>query len=260
MLIKLDSSLTNQNADNFEVAYNNFELQKNTEYELALVSSQFFYSFFNISSTNGNNNLRYAYSTNGGASFTNIDVTFEDGIYSISQINTKLEQSLQGLNFFTTTDGVKNYPIVISPNFSTLKVQINLNQSMIAGTTFRVDFTTTNSLKSLLGFTSIVVSSTSSGANVADITAGVINLVIHCSIITGSYDNESSSDVIFAAQPNAGPGALIEFKPSERVYLPLNVKNNIQRIRMRLTDQLNNPVILNDPTGISYLLHLRKVK
>ena len=260
MLIKLDSSLTSQQAHNFEVAYNNFELQKNTDYELALVSSQFFYSFFNISQANNNNNLRWGYSTNGGTSFTNVDITFEDGIYSISQINTKLQQSLQANNFFTTTDGVKSYPIVISPNFSTLKVQLVFSQSMIAGTTFRVDFTTANSLKSLLGFTSVVANTSQSSANVADITAGVINLTIHCSIISGSYSNESSGDVIFSAQPNAGAGSLIEFQPSERVYLPLNVKNNIQRIRMRLTDQLDRPVILNDPTGISYLLHLRERK
>ena len=75
MLIKLDSSLTNQNAHNFEVTYNNFELKKNTDYELGLVSSQFFYSFFNISAEKGNNNLRYGYSTDGGASFTNVDIT-----------------------------------------------------------------------------------------------------------------------------------------------------------------------------------------
>jgi len=260
MLIKLDSSLTTQDAHNFEVTYSNFELDRNTQYEAALVSSQFFYSFFNISSEFNNNNLRYQYSTNGGTSYTNVDVNFDDGIYSISQINDKLA-SVLALNSHTVTQsGIVKYPIVISPNFSTLRCDSIINNSLVAGTIFKLDFTTSNSLRSLLGYTSVVLSASGTGANFADITRGVTSLVIHSSIVKGSYENSSQSDVLFSSQPNAAPGGLIEFKPSERVYLPLSTQNEISRIRMTLTDQQNRPVKINDVNGITYLLHLRAVK
>ena len=260
MLIKLDSAVTSQPAHDFEVSFTNFTLNRNKNYECALVNSQFFYSFFNISAEFGNNNLRYGYSV-GGGNFVNVDITFEDGIYSISQINDKLASSLKSNNFFTTINGIETFPIVLSPNFSTLKVDCKINNSLITNTVFRVSFNTTNSLRKLLGFDSIEITAdgTTSGENPADITKGTTSLSIHASLITGSYENSSSSDVIFSSSPStASVGGLIEFKPNNLIYLPINQKNEISQIRMRLTNQVNEPIKLNDPTGITYLLHIRE--
>ena len=118
-----------------------------------------------------------------------------------------------------------------------------------------------NSLRKLLGFESVAFTTTSSGTNPADITKGTTSLSIHASLITGSYENSSSSDVIFSSSPStASVGGLIEFKPNNLIYLPVNEKSEITRIRMRLTNQNNEPIVLNDPTGITYLLHIREKK
>ena len=90
MLINLESSSTSQTTHNFVVNFSSFELEPDTEYEIGLIQSSIWYSWYNISSAFGNNQLRY--SPDGGVNFYNVD--FDDGIYSVSAINQKLQSSL----------------------------------------------------------------------------------------------------------------------------------------------------------------------
>ena len=45
--------------------------------------------------------------------------------------------------------------------------------------------------------------------------------------------------------------------PNHILYLPINTSNQIQSIRMNITDQLNREVNLQNE-ATTYLLHLRK--
>ena len=150
-----------------------------------------------------------------------------------------------------TVNGAPQYNIIVAPNYSTLKVDITAKNN------YQLKFN--SSMNELLGFDNSqrTVSTTTSGNNVANITRSVNSLSIKCSIATGSFENATTSDVIYTFIFNVGPGSLQEIAPNQILYVPINTYNEIQSIRMRLTDQLGRPVDLNnEPT--TYLLHLRK--
>lgn len=260
MLIKLDSStITDQNSENFEVNFDRgIPLEKGSEYELALLRASVWYSWHNISSAFGNNTLKYKYSTNSGGSYTDVTITFEDGIYSVDAINNKLASVLETNNHFVTVNGIKQYPITITPNYTTLLVDVNLNQSLVSNTIFQLDFTT-STLRDLLGFNSGVLSTTTSSQNQPDITRGVNTIMIRSSLVEGSYENGKTSNVLYAFSPSGyAIGANINVEPTQRVYLPITERNYISRIRMELVDQQGRLVDTND--NITYLVHLRKRK
>jgi len=247
MLIKLDSETANQSSHNFQVDFSNFSLEKNTQYEIGLVKASVCYAFHNVSTAFSNNTVQY--STNGGTSFTTI--TFPNGLYSIDAINQFIQAQMLANGDVPTVNGAPQYNIIVAPNYSTLKVDITVKNN------YQLKFN--SSMYELLGFDNSqrTVSTTTSGNNVANITRSVNSLSIKCSIATGSFENATTSDVIYTFIFNVGPGSLQEIAPNQILYVPINTYNEIQSIRMRLTDQLGRPVDLNnEPT--TYLLHLRK--
>lgn len=247
MLIKLDSSTSNQPSHNFTVNFTNLELEKNATYEIGLVRASVWYSFHNISSEFNNNTLEYSH--NGGTNWNTI--TFSNGIYSVDAINQYVQAKLLQNNHYNTVNGINTYDITIAPNYTTLKVDIILTNN------FQVRFN--SNIKDLLGFDSsqITITSSSSGNNPANITRSVNSLHIHCSIATGSYENASTSDLIYSFVPQVSPGSLMDVFPNHILYLPINTSNQIQSIRMNITDQLNREVNLQNE-ATTYLLHLRK--
>ena len=234
VLVKMDSSLTTEQGEDFEITFDNFELNKERTYEIALLKASIWYSYHNISSEFGNNQLRYR--TSSSASWNNVN--FDDGIYGVLDINTKLQSVMKTNGDFSVVSGVDNFNITISPNYQTLRVLVSVSGG------YELDFTTSK-LRELLGFTSIVVSSTQQGANAADITRGVNSLVLKNSLVKNSYDNGASSNIIYSFVPNVSPGALMDITPNNPVYLDINETNNITRIRFQLQDNQNRIVKLN---------------
>lgn len=247
MLINLESSGQSK-THNFEIEFNNFQLKRDKEYEIGLIQSSLWYSWYNVRSSFSNNQIRY--SPDGGSTFYNVN--FDDGIYSVSAINDKLHSVMKANNHFTIVAGVDTFNISITPNYTTGKVNVEVSNS------YQLDFTT-SLLRELLGFNSIIVSTTQEGNNLANITRDVNQIQIHCSIVNGSYSNSSSSDIIYAFVPSSSPSSLIDIQPTFPVYLPINTRNNIQRIRMSITDQRNREIDLNGEQT-SYLLELKEKK
>ena len=248
MLINLESSSTSQTSHNFVVNFSSFELEPDTEYEIGLIQSSIWYSWYNISSAFGNNQLRY--SPDGGANFYNVN--FDDGIYSVSAINQKLQSVMKANNHYSVVNGIDTFNISITPNYTSGKVSVEVSNN------YQLDFTT-STLRDLLGFTSLVVSTTQEGPYLADITRGVNQIQIHCSLAEGSYSNSEASDILYAFVPNSSPSTLINIQPTFPVYVPINTRNNIQSIRMRITDQQQRILDLNGEQ-VSYLMELRKRK
>jgi hypothetical protein len=248
MLINLESSSTSQTTHNFVVNFNSFELDPESNYEIGLIQASIWYSWYNISSSFTNNQLRY--SPNNGANFYN--VVFDDGIYSVSAINQKLQSVMKANGHYSVVSGIDTFNITITPNYTSGKVNVEVSNN------YQLDFTT-STLRDLLGFTSIVVSSTQEGTYLADITRGVNQIQVHSSLAEGSYSNSEASDILYAFVPNSSPSTLIKIQPTFPVYLPINTRNNIQNIRMRITDQQQRTVDLNGEQ-VSYLIELRKIK
>jgi hypothetical protein len=248
VLIKMDSSTTSQPGEDFEITFNNFELDKNIEYEIALLKSSIWYSYHNISSEFSNNVLRYR--TAPAASWNTVN--FDNGIYSITDINNTLQAKMKADGNYSVVGGLDTFSISISPNYTTLRAVVSISG------TYALDFTQSN-LHELLGFTSIVVSTTQSGANNADITRGVNSLVIKNSLVKNSYDNGLDSSIIFSFVPNVSPGALMDISPNVPIYLDINRRNHIESMRFTLHDNQNRLVKLNGEHTFS-LYDLREKK
>ncbi len=245
VLLKLDSSKVSQEGEDFTINFDNLELNNKYDYEVALVRSSIWYSYHNISTDFGNNTLRY---NNGSVWKT---VTFDNGIYSVSDIDTFLKNAMKANGDSGTSSGVDVFYIAITPNYTTLKCDVTISNN------FQLDFTT-STLRELLGFTSVIATVSQSGANPADITRGINSLVIACDIVDGSYDNGASSSILYSFVPNVSPGSLINTEPVQRVYLPINTNNYIHHIRMTLLDNKGRLVKLNGEHSF-YLLDLKRV-
>lgn len=94
-----------------------------------------------------------------------------------------------------------------------------------------------------------------------DLTRGVSDISIECSLVASSYSNGKTANVLYSFVPNVGQHKLIDITPTQRVYNRISERGgeNISRIQMKVVDNLGRRVNLNNE-AVSYLLHIRKVK
>lgn len=108
----------------------------------------------------------------------------------------------------------------------------------------------------LLGFEPEIIDKDKSESKYkADITRVVDRILIHCSIVGGTYENSFKSDVIYSFVPNNSPGSKLDIQPFYPIYLPLK-ETMIRKIRIKITDQNARPIDLNDQ-HVDYLLNIR---
>ena len=96
--------------------------------------------------------------------------------------------------------------------------------------------------------------------HLVDLTRGVSDISVNCSLVSSSYSNGKSANVLYSFTPNVAPHQLIEISPYERVYNTISQKGGdlISRIQMTIVDNLGRRVNLNNEP-VSYLLHIRPV-
>src|SRR6218665_1961931 len=93
--------------------------------------------------------------------------------------------------------GGEVYPISIQPNNNTLKSVLDIDAN------YKVDFTTANSIRSVLGFNSQIYSA---GYNESVNIVNVNSLRVTSDVIGSSYSNGTTENVIYSFFPNVGPG------------------------------------------------------
>jgi hypothetical protein len=198
------------------------ELNKDKKYEMALVNLETYHSFPNIDSTN--NNLRYS-PDNGETWF---DINIPEGSYEIVDINEHVQRVLKEEGHYNTEKN--EHRITIQANNNTLKSVLDIN------TNYKVDFTTENSIRSVLGFESQIYSEGyNESENIVNIVS-VNSLRVTSDIIGSSYSNGSTENIIYSFFPNVGPGYKIIEVPVNLVYLPLTL-STIATMETKLTDQ-----------------------
>jgi len=228
-----------ERSDDFTVKFDPpIVLDGEKEYEVALVSASLWNSWYNI--TNQNNKFRY--SSDGGRTFKTI--TLYEGAYNIDDINREIQRKV-------ALNGDKGGKIIIEMHQPTLGVKLSL------GAHYQVDFTVPNGFRNTLGFNSRIVTSTSVSDRPVDITE-VTNLLFHCSLVYSTYVNDTVSDVIYTFTPNKPPGYLLDVTPPVQLYQPMAQRQIINQIRMRVTDQNENPIDLRGET-VTYHLYIRVV-
>lgn len=244
ILLTFDSKSLNQNGADMRINLNP-PLQLTEDYELAFVSGNMWYTFYNITAALGNNIFRY--SPDGGVSYFNL--TIPDGIYQISQLEAQIHRGLESAGHYNSTTGA--HYIYLTPNESTLRLIVELSNN------YRVDFTN-QGIRNLLGFNSVLLTATTEGSNPVDITLGVIQYYINCDLVNNSRINGGFGQVIYDFVPATRPGSQIQLRENNRIYLPMN-QRRVDSIRLWVVDNLNRTVNFNgEPVSIT--LHLRPIK
>jgi hypothetical protein len=209
------------------------ELDKSKKYEMALVNLETYYSFPNIDATNNN----FRYSPDNGTTWFNIDIP--EGSYEIVDINEYIQRNLKD-----------NESITIEPNNNTLKSVLRIAAN------YKVDFTTTNSIRSVLGFNSkVYTAGYTESENIVNIIT--INSVrVTSDIIGASYSNGTTGDIIYSFFPNVGPGYKIIEVPANLIYLPITT-HTISSMETKLTDQ-NGKLLNLRGEEVSIRFHIRE--
>src|SRR6218665_3505780 len=218
------------------------QLGKSKRYEMALVNLEMYNSFPNIDSSN--NNCRY--SPHKGTTWFYINVP--EGIYEIVDIDEYVRRIMKENGHYAAAAGDGDvggeiYLVSIQPNNNTLKSVLDIHAN------YKVDFTTANSIRTVLGFNSQIYSA---GYNESENIVNILNvnsLRVTSDVIGSSYSNGTTENVIYSFFPNVGPGYKIIEVPVNLVYLPITLFT-ISAMETKLTDQ-NGKLTLEERTCLS---------
>ena len=234
VLLNLNSrqNLSTGIPQDFEVNYP-VPLEFPSSTEVALIGCNMWYSWHNISKEYNTNELKYFDGTKWDT------IIFPEGNYDFDDIQDYIN------DHFKTDDP----PISIHANTVTLRTIVLLKAN------YKIDLTY-GELHKLLGFEPGIIDKDKCESKYkADITRGVDRILIHCSIVGGTYENSFESDVIYSFVPNNSPGSMLDIQPFHPIYLPLK-ETMIRKIRMKITDQNTRPIDLNNQ-HVDYLLNIR---
>ena len=219
------------------------KLDEDKKYEMALVSLETYYSFANIDRTNNN----FKYSSDDGSTWKNIDIP--EGCYEIEDINQCIRRIMKENNHYDAAND--RYFIELKPNKNTLRSVLNIAEN------YKVDFTTRNSIRSVLGFNKKeYAAGYNESENIVDIIS-INSLRVTSDIIGSSYSNEEKENIVYSFFPDVGPGYKIIEVPVNLVYLPITLKT-IESMETKLTDQ-NGKLVNLRGEELSIRFHLRQM-
>ena len=206
----------------FTIKFNpSLKLDPEKKHQLALDRLSMTYSWYNIRSDYGNNEIKY---THDGRTWQTI--TFVDGMYSYSDINDYIHQYMTQKNHHTTDPkGEKKYSINLTFILSTYRVLISLEgdyQLDLRGTEFG----------DLIGFSK----------KLPNITKSIDVLNINTSAITDSIVNGINTNTIAVIPTdNLTRSFPFTFEPKRPLYCPVS-SFHIDEMRIYVTDSLGRPV------------------
>jgi hypothetical protein len=131
-------------------------------------------------------------------------------------------------------------PFYFDVNYATNRFML-----IIRDIDYEIDFSH-GKIYELLGFDKkIYKSGINYATKIGNITKDIDQILIHCSLVSSSYQNNLKSDVIYAFTPNISPRSLINIEPTHPKYLPINRTDYIFNIRISVTNQLNQLINFN---------------
>ena len=222
-------------------------LDESKKYEAALLSIDLFNSKPNI--TNLNNVLKY--SKDNGVTWVTIEL--DTGSYELAAISNEI-QRLMNIHGDYDQNADNPYYISFTANLSELKSVVHISNDA-----YKIDFNVPNSIGSVLGFTNETIGmGYNESPNIVNIIQ-VESILVNLDIISGSYVNGSASPTIYSFYPNVSPGYKIVERPSSSlVFCPVS-RNEINSMRVWLTDQ-NNASIDFRGEQITVRICIREVK
>ena len=196
------------------------ELDAGKKYEMSLLNLETYFSFPNIDASN--NHFRYTPDAEGRLVETGdhewFDVFIPEGCYEITDVNDYIQRTMKDNGHY---DAVNNeHSISLEPNTNTLKSVLTIASN------YKVDFTSDNSIRTVLGFNRRTYSE---GYNESEQIVNIMNITslrVTSDIIGASYTNGSMANVIYSFFPNVGPGYKIIEVPTNLVYLPSHAEHD----------------------------------
>ena len=235
---KVGVSLSHDFTTKFDIP---IQLSYNMKHEVAVRLIKMTYSWYNISQSFGNNQIRYSY--DGGKNWETI--TFVDGMYSYDDIDDYIKKYMKNQNHHPDNDTEK-YGINLYFVLSSYRILIELHQD------YQLDLTTSD-FRKLIGFDSKIVTSTEYGTNLPDITRGVDEVHINCDKVTDSItDGQSSNTLAVIPVQNLVRSLPFSYNLRPIVFSPLS-GHLISSMRFYVTDSSGNPIDLN---GIDWYIEL----
>ena len=168
-------------------------------------------------------------------------ITIPDGSYELAQIATilKKEFSKKGIHFR------------MEVNENTMRTEIYCSNA-------NIDFTQSDSIRSILGFQSRILN-----AGETHISDNVVNILkvniirVECSLASGAFINGKPCHTIHEFFPDVAPGYKLDIVPKTITYLPI-VRKSIPSVTVRFLDQDDNLIDFRNET-LTCRLHIRRV-
>lgn len=203
------------------------ELDKNKQYEMALVNLETYYSFPNITEANST----FRYSPDSGRTWFKCQLP--NGTYELQDINNEIHRCMRSNGHWDETND--EYYVSIAANLSTLRAILNISQG------YQVDLSVDNSIRTILGFQSRIYEQYTESEDIVNILS-INSILVNVDCIQGSYVNGSHSPTIYSFFPNVSPGYKIVQNPKNLIYLPVTL-STISSLEVALADQ--NEQLLN---------------
>ena len=200
------------------------QLDRNKDYEMALINLETYNSFPNIDRSNN------CFSCSPGANAPWVDIMIPEGSYHVDDIKDFINDTKRdGKNGHYDKENGKNND-EISANTNTLRLEMFLKNN------YEVDFGKDKSINNLLGFHGKFYTSgfheSENKINILTINSMLVNI----DIISGIYVSGSTQLTIHSFFPDVSPGYKIIGNPHNLVYLP-KTWDTIHSIPIWLTDQ-----------------------
>lgn len=234
--------------------------------EIALLSLQMYYSWYNISASQYRNNV-YQYIWIDG---TIVNVTMPDGFYNVDELNSFLESVMitNGHYLIDTITGDFVYYLQLETNASYYAVQMNAypvpsvmptGYSYPVGATWTLPVSTVtpqitvldNGFKNIIGFNAGTYPSPTQSTTynkLSDFTPQVqpiSSVQLTCSMIANPYSVSSKTLYAFGI-PETEFGGQVLITPPEFAYQRI-MDGTYNEFVVEILDQDGKPVVLKDP-------------
>lgn len=275
--IILKSSNITDTTKNSTFEYNFPNSMNFKDMELGLISASLYYTWFNISDELGNRTFSYQYVV--GTNTITRNVTLDEGLYEISDINSALQFDFISAGLYlVNADGDNVYYAEFIIN--TVKNSVDINTFAVptslpsgftqpsnwvgyANTTYNVNIQLASNFNNIIGYDSTFETGLNSGNNTTlsfnSTKAPNVNpnssVLVEVNIVDNPFGNPSS--IIYAIVPNVGLGSLIYVSPPEYAFIPIK-NGTYQSLRLRLLNKDTlEPLTIQDGQ-ITILLGIRE--
>jgi len=219
------------------------------------------YSWYNISSTYGNNTLSLIFPTDNTTD--TINITIPNGFYTIAQLNSYLQSVMIDNNYYLVNGSTNEYYLEIVANSNTGLAQLNCYQVptttsytnpgwVLPTTADQVPqlVVSNSAFGDLIGFTNATYPATPTQATTYSVQSSYtpqISPVNSIYVCLSCVDNilSSPNNIVGVIPINNTYGAQITFSPPEFIWLKA-LDGTVSSITLSLFDQNMRPIPLTD--------------